>query len=88
MSSSRDRLSATAAQKAAAEQRRAVRGAQYRVALGLPVEDVLPTELGTVGGSRGGHGGRRINQGTTGQPAPWHAEVRRRAARTRTALDE
>jgi hypothetical protein len=82
MSSPSNRRSSTAG-KAVAEQRRATRDAQYRAALGLPADEVLPAQLGTVGGSRGGHNGARINQGTTGQPAPWHVEARRNTARTR-----
>jgi hypothetical protein len=74
--------------KAAAELRRAVRDAQYRAALGLPADEVLPAQLGTVGGSRGGHGGARINQVTTGQPAPWNVEARRNAARARWSLPD
>ena len=82
MSSTRNRRSAAAPQQqsAAAELRRAARNAQHRATLGLLAGEALPAQLGTVGGSRGGHSGRRINQSTTGQPALWHTVARRRAA--------
>lgn len=94
MSSTSDRRSPTAPDQArsnskrlvAAEGRRAARDAQYRAALGLPAGEALPTQLGTVGGSRGGHGGRRVNQTTNGQAAAWNTEARRRAASTRHVL--
>ncbi len=58
-----------------ARRRRQARDAEYRAALGLPASAPLPASLGTVGGSRGGHGSR-INQATTDRGAEWHHPTR------------
>jgi hypothetical protein len=59
-----------------ARRRREERDAEYRAALGLPAGAALPASLGSVGGSRGGGHGSRINQTTTGRGAEWHHPTR------------
>jgi hypothetical protein len=59
-----------------ARRRREARDAEYRAALGLAAGAVLPASLGSVGGSRGGGHGGRINLTTSGRTAEWHHPIR------------